>query len=226
MARSQASAPLAASQAHQSGLFLSGSNDGPFNDHPQGQTGQSQDDKPKDDDPASNLSDDEDEDKDMQANNYEDNTLDDDGIQYDGNLLSNLEKVDGYNRLDKFNLELFNKNSEDISPFPDRQKCLCSKSMDTGQYEMAKKVARSKGRPKASDYVEDVQEALDSAISHYKVDLLHWNPYPDCAQELSWSKVSWDSVNKLCGLKITPNGKLMKMVSPSLMSLTLYPFHF
>ena len=142
----------------------------------------------------------------MHANNDDDNILDDDGLQYDDNLLSNLDEVDGYNRLDEFNLELFDQNGEDSSPFPDHQKCPRSKSMDAGQYEMAKKIARSKGRPKASDYAEDMQEVLDSAISHYKVDLLRWNPYLDRTQELSWSKASWDSANKLCGVKITPNG--------------------
>ena len=35
----------------------------------------------------------------------------------------------------------------------------------------------------------------------------------DHAQELSWSKASWDLANNLCGLKITPNGKLMKIVT-------------
>lgn len=103
VAMSQAPAPLTASQACQSGLFLPRSNDGPFDDHPQGQTGRSPDDKPEDDEPQppsgnGNISDDEDMDKDkdkyMQANNND--TIDDDGPQYDNNLLSNLDEVDGY----------------------------------------------------------------------------------------------------------------------------------
>ena len=81
------------------------------------------------------------------------------------------------------------------------------------KYERAEKIAKSKGRPKASDYADDVQEVLDSAIAHYKVDLLCLNPYPDRTHELAWSKTSWSAANEVCNLKIAHNGELIKMVS-------------
>jgi hypothetical protein len=80
-------------------------------------------------------------------------------------------------------------------------------------YAKARKVARSKGRPKASDYTTDVQEVIDSAIAHYKVDLLRWDPYPDRTNETTWAREGWVSANEICGLKFAHNTELIKMVS-------------
>ena len=94
------------------------------------------------------------------------------------------------------------------------QKRACANSMDDNdKYERAKKIAKSKGRPKASDYADDVQEVLDSVIAHYKVDLLRFDSYLDRTHELAWSKTSLSVANKVCDLKIAHNGKLIKMVS-------------
>ncbi|KIM76446.1 hypothetical protein PILCRDRAFT_76428 [Piloderma croceum F 1598] len=84
---------------------------------------------------------------------------------------------------------------------------------NNGKYERARKVVKSKGRPKASDYADDVQDILDSAITHYKVDLLRFDPYPDRTHELAWAKTSWGTPNKVCNLKIAHNGKLIKMIT-------------
>ena len=69
------------------------------------------------------------------------------------------------------------------------------------------------GRPKASDYVEEVQDVLNDAITYYKVDLLHFDPYPGCRDELSWAKASWCMDNTDHGTKIVHNTELIKMVS-------------
>jgi hypothetical protein len=50
-------------------------------------------------------------------------------------------------------------------------------------------------------------------ITHYKVDLLCFGPYPDCTHELAWAKTSWGTANKVCNLKIAHNSELIKMVS-------------
>src|ERR1700736_3962945 len=87
---------------------------------------------------------------------------------------------------------------------------------DRGEYKRARKIIKSKGRPKASDYADDVQDVLDSAITHYKVDLLRFDPYPDRSQELAWAKTSWGTANRVCDVKIAHNGKLIKMASSSM----------
>lgn len=102
------------------------------------------------------------------------------------------------------------------TPRPNGQKRARSNSMgadNNGEYERARKVVKSKGRPKASDYADDVQDILDSATTHYKVDLLRFDPYPDRTHELAWAKTSWGTANKVCDLKIAHNGELVKMVS-------------
>jgi hypothetical protein len=88
-------------------------------------------------------------------------------------------------------------------------------------YERARKIARSKGRPKASDYARDVQEVIDTAIAHYKVDLLRWDPYPDHTHSLDWATDGWGAANELCGLNFAHTPELIKMVSPFVMSFRL-----
>src|SRR3984893_16620390 len=105
-------------------------------------------------------------------------------------------------------------NVDHATPSPNGRKHAHANSMDDNdKYERAKKITKSKGRPKASDYADDVQEVLDSAIAHYKVDLLRFDPYPDRTHELAWSKTSWSVANEVCNLKIAHNGELIKMVS-------------
>lgn len=185
-----AQAPLVASQAHRTGPFSD-----PYDEDPEDQA---QDDRLDDDELGNDrLSD--------------DNLLDEEEQIYDESLVDELNDNDyGYHHVDEFNLlgdESFNFNAAG-------KKRRRSDSMDTNdnQYKRAMKVARSNGRPKASDYTKDVQEVLESAIAHYKADLLRWDPYPDRAHELEWSKASWDSANKLCNVRIAPNAELMKMV--------------
>ena len=102
------------------------------------------------------------------------------------------------------------------TPPPNGRKRARSNSMNAdnnNEYERARKVVKSKGRPKASDYMDDVQDVLNSAITHYKVDLLHFDPYLDCTHKLAWAKTSWGMFNKVCDLKIAHNSELVKMVS-------------
>jgi hypothetical protein len=137
-----------------------------------------------------------DDDYEPDEDNYEDNKLDDD---------DNEVGKDSYDR------------DADAIPSPNGRKRARSNSVDSDadndKYERARKIAKSRGRPKAGDYADDVQEVLDSAITHYKVDLLRLDPYPDRTHELAWSKTSWGTANKVCGLKIAHNGELIKMVS-------------
>ncbi|KAI0266652.1 hypothetical protein BGY98DRAFT_912890 [Russula aff. rugulosa BPL654] len=77
----------------------------------------------------------------------------------------------------------------------------------------ARKLVKSKGRPKASDYADDVRDVLDNAIMHFKVDLLRVNPYPDRTHELEWAKVGWAAANMMCDLKIAHNSELIKMIT-------------
>lgn len=84
---------------------------------------------------------------------------------------------------------------------------------NSDEYKRARKVVKSKGRLKASDYVDDIQDVLNTIITYYKVNLLHFGPYPDCTHELAWAKMSWDTANRVCDLKIAHNSELIKMVS-------------
>ena len=116
-----------------------------------------------------------------------------------------------------------NKDNEDnipdheVSPTPPNcQKHPCANSIDadnTDAYERARKVVKSAERPRASDYAEEVQDVLDTTITYYKVDLLHFDPYPNHADELAWAKASWSAANTECGIKIAHNAELIKMVS-------------
>ena len=125
-------------------------------------------------------------------------------------------------------------NEGDGDDIPDREaspalsngrKRPCMNSVDannTDGYERARKVVKSTGRPKASDYAEEVQDVLNTAITYYKVDLLHFDPYPNCADELAWGKTGWSSANTECGIKIAHNTELVKMVSCVAMRCRLY----
>jgi len=132
-----------------------------------------------------------------------------------------LDKDDGEVSMDSYDRDA------DVTPPANSQKCARSDSTDAdndNKYERARKIAKSKGRTKASDYADDVQEVIDSTIAHYKVDLLCLDPYPDHTHELAWSKTHWHVANKVCNLKIAHNGKLIKMVSllVTLFRLCLY----
>ena len=94
-------------------------------------------------------------------------------------------------------------------------------SNNDGKYEKARKVVRSSGRPKASDYAQEVQDVLNTGITYYKVDLLRFNPYPDRVDELAWAKAGWSTANMDCDVKIAHNTELIKMVSPLLMEYEL-----
>jgi hypothetical protein len=89
-------------------------------------------------------------------------------------------------------------------------------------FKRARKLVKSKGRPKAGDYADDVQDVLDNAITHFKVDLLRFGPYPDRTHELAWAKFGWAAANKACSLKIAHNSELIKMVSLLLMTVRSY----
>ena len=82
------------------------------------------------------------------------------------------------------------------------------------KYEKARKIVRSSGRPKASDYVQEVQDVLNTSITYFKVDLFHFDPYPEWVDELKWAKANWSMANTYCNLRIAHNTELIKMVSP------------
>jgi hypothetical protein len=127
---------------------------------------------------------------------------------------------------DDDNYEPDNDNNEDdeddvpdheVSPTPPsgrkRPRANSIDADNTDRYERARKVVKSVGRPRASDYAEEVQDVLNTAITYYKVDLLHFDPYPNRADELAWAKTSWSAANTECGIKIAHNAELVKMVS-------------
>ena len=92
---------------------------------------------------------------------------------------------------------------------------------DDGKYEKARKVVRSSGRPKASDYAQEVQDVFNTGITYYKTDLLHFNPYPDGVDQLAWAKASWSTANTDCDIKIAYNTQLIKKVNLWLMEYKL-----
>ena len=98
-----------------------------------------------------------------------------------------------------------------------------SDSLDSnnGKYEKARKIVRSSGRPKASDYAQEVQDVLNTGITYFKVDLLRFTPYPDRVDELAWAKAGWSTANMDCDIKIAHNTELIKMVSSLLMEYKL-----
>jgi hypothetical protein len=91
-----------------------------------------------------------------------------------------------------------------------------SDSLDSnnGKYEKARKIVRSSGRPKASNYMQEVQDVLNTGITYFEVDLLHFDLYPERVDELKWAKASWSMANTDCNLIIAHNTELIKMVSP------------
>lgn len=119
-----------------------------------------------------------------------------------------------------------NNNNDSVSDYDThaatstRQKRVRSNTSDTDYNSdstdtptRARKLVKSRGKPKAGDYTDDVQDVLEKAITHFKVDLLRLNPYPDHTQELTWAKTSWAAANKLCDLNIMHNTELIKLVS-------------
>ena len=105
---------------------------------------------------------------------------------------------------------------ESLAPPPVSQKRPRSNSVEVGEYEKARKVSKSTGRPKAGDYTQEVQDVRNTAITHYKVDLLRIDPFPERGLELKWSKANWFAANEECDLKIAHNAELIKMVSTSI----------
>lgn len=83
---------------------------------------------------------------------------------------------------------------------------------DAAEYEVAVKVVQSKGKPKASDYEQRVQDVLGAAITLYRVDLLKVNCFPDHQTEISLAKYAWSRANVLNKLRIMYNSELLKMV--------------
>ena len=86
-------------------------------------------------------------------------------------------------------------------------------SLDSNN-EKARKIVRSSGRPKASNYTQEVQDVLNTDITYFKVYLLRFDPYPKQVDELKWAKASWSMTNTDCDLIIAHNTELIKMVSP------------
>jgi hypothetical protein len=156
---------------------------------------------------------------------YDDNVLDDDALMYNESLIGPGNDFD-YNHVDELALPGEGNFTFDGTASSNGRKRPRSNSMDgdENRYRRAKKISQSKGRPKASDYSKDVQDVLESAIAHYKADLLRWDPYPDRSNELAWTKASWDSANKECNLKIALDSELMRMVSSLLLLLRLFTY--
>jgi hypothetical protein len=105
---------------------------------------------------------------------------------------------------------------ESLAP-PIGQKRPHSNLVEAREYVKARKIAKSTSRPKASDYAQEVQDVLNTAIAHYKADLLRLDPFPERGLELKWSKANWFTANAVCDLKIAHNSDLVKMVSTVIM---------
>jgi len=91
-------------------------------------------------------------------------------------------KLHNDNEADDRNNEADNVDDNGSPGLLSGKKRPCSDSLDAdsrAEYETSKKVVASKGKPKAGDYAEDVQDLLASTITLFKVNLLKHDPYAD-----------------------------------------------
>jgi hypothetical protein len=118
---------------------------------------------------------------------------------------------------DDFGLE---NNEDDDNGRPDSpqagQKCCRHDSNptqpDVDEYIKAIKVKNSRGKPKADDWEQDVQDVLTKAILHYEIRLATLGFFPDHMQEVAWAKAAWMEGCNECGVKICHNMELIKIV--------------
>jgi hypothetical protein len=83
---------------------------------------------------------------------------------------------------------------------------------DISQYRKAIKVKNSKGKPKADDWEQEVQDVLAEAILSYETKLAALGFFPDHMQEVTWAKVAWLDGCRECEVKIHHNTELIKIV--------------
>src|SRR5882762_6655464 len=80
------------------------------------------------------------------------------------------------------------------------------------KYRKSIKVKNSKGKPKADDWEQEVQDILAEAILRYKTRLAMLGFFPDHMQEVTWAKAAWLDGCRECGVKIHHNTELIKIV--------------
>lgn len=80
------------------------------------------------------------------------------------------------------------------------------------KFRKAIKVKNSRGKPKADDWEQDVQEILAKAIIFYEIRLATDGLFPDHMEEVNWAKVAWSDGCYDCDLKIHHNSELIKIV--------------
>ena len=83
---------------------------------------------------------------------------------------------------------------------------------DISQYRKAIKVKNSKGKPKADDWEQEVQDVLAEAILSYETKLATLGFFPDHMQEVTWAKAAWLDGCRECEVKIHHNTELIKIV--------------
>ena len=88
------------------------------------------------------------------------------------------------------------------------------------KYCKAIKVKNSKGKPKADDWEQEVQDILAKAILCYETRLATLGFFPYHMQEVTWAKAAWLDGCCECGIKIHHNTELIKIVWLSFISLS------
>ena len=91
---------------------------------------------------------------------------------------------------------------------------------DISKYRKAIKVKNSKGKPKADDWEQEVQDILAEAILRYETRLATLGFFPDHMQEVTWAKAAWLDGCRECGVKIHHNTELIKIVWLCFISLS------
>ena len=86
------------------------------------------------------------------------------------------------------------------------------------KYRKAIKVKNSKGKPKADDWEQEVQDILAEAILRYETRLAMLGFFPNHMQEVMGAKAAWLDGCRECGVKIHHNMELIKIVWLSFIS--------
>ncbi|KIM91541.1 hypothetical protein PILCRDRAFT_24857, partial [Piloderma croceum F 1598] len=71
----------------------------------------------------------------------------------------------------------------------------------------------SKGKPKADDWEQEVQDVLAEAILSYETKLATLGFFPDHMQEVTWAKAAWLDGCRECEVKIHHNTELIKILT-------------
>ena len=105
-------------------------------------------------------------------------------------------------------------NGEADSQVGQKRPCHDSDSVqpDISQYRKAIKVKDSKGKPKADDWEQEVQDVLAEAILSYETKLVTLGFFPAHMQEVTWAKAPWLDGCRECEVKIHHNTELIKII--------------